>query len=156
MNVFGSSSGKYTPANISEYPDPTRTPIRRRPWRPGFFRRLPWAGVLSILLALGCAVAAVSVGLASDGQPLDYWSIRGYAVQPAVLLSIFATVANALLVFAFTQGATIHWWNTAFQGATLKQLHSSYHYGSGLIAVFVRAVLPQDLWPLQAAGVLSD
>ena len=47
--------------------------------------------------------------MASDGKELDYFKINGYAVQPAVLLAIFATIANALLVFAFTQGATIHW-----------------------------------------------
>lgn len=128
-------SAKYEPASSTE--DISAFKTRRRPWRPGFFERLPWAGVISLILALGCAVAAVSVGIVSDGKPLDYWTIGSYEVQPTVLLSIFATVANALLVFAFTQGATIHWWNSAFQGATLKQLHSSYHYGSGLTAVFV-------------------
>lgn len=109
-----SSSIKYTPANVTEKPD-VQTPDgslnspRRRPWQTGFFIRLPWAGVLSILIALGCAVAAVAVAMASDGKELDYFKINGYALQPAVLLAIFATIANALLVFAFTQGATIHW-----------------------------------------------
>lgn len=109
-----SSSIKYIPANVTETPDTqtsgaSSTSPRRRPWQTGFFKRLPWAGVLSILLALGCAVAAVAVAMASDGKELDYFKMNGYAVQPAVLLAIFATIANALLVFAFTQGATTHW-----------------------------------------------
>lgn len=116
---------------------PTRTfSSRQRPWQTGVVRRLPWSGLISILFALGFAIAAVCVGLQSDGKQLDYLAVNGYVVQPAVLLSVFATLANALLVYAFTQGATIHWWNTAFKGATLGQLHSSFHYGSGVTAVF--------------------
>ncbi|KAK3699974.1 hypothetical protein LTR37_016218 [Vermiconidia calcicola] len=109
---------------------------RPRPWKTGVLKRMPWAGLLSILLAFGCGIAAISIALVSDGTPLNRWTVNGYDVQPAVLLSIVATIANAFLVFAFTQGATIHWWNTAFQGASLRELHSSYHYGSGLTAVF--------------------
>lgn len=101
---------------------------RRRQWEPGFLRRLPWTGLLSIFLALGCAIAAVAIALDCDGKPLNHLDVDGYVVQPAVLLSILATLANALLVYAFTEGATIHWWTMAFKGATLGQLHSSYHY----------------------------
>lgn len=84
--------------------------VRRRPWKPGFLRRLPWLGAMAILLAMGCAVAAVSIAICSDKQPLDRWRVNGYDVQPAVLLSIVATVGNALLVYAFTRGATVHWY----------------------------------------------
>lgn len=66
--------------------------------------------MLSMILALGCGIAAISLALAIDGKPLDYWKINGYVVQPAVLLSVVATIANALLVFAFTEGATISWY----------------------------------------------
>ena len=112
--------------------------VRRRPWQPSFFKRLPWLGVISIILALGCAAIAVSIAVESDGQPLDHWQVNGYVVQPAVLLSIVATIGNALLVYAFTRGATVHWWKTALdpRGITLSELHSSYHYGSGLTAIF--------------------
>lgn len=152
------SSPKYQAARSTEETTEDRdTPNpknARRPWEPGFFKRLPWAGVISIILALGCAVAAIVVGIVSDGKPLDYWTLGDNEVQPAVLLSIFATAANALLVFAFTQGATIHWWNSAFRGATLKQLHSSYHYGSGLTAVFVRTAFHSNSFPLRSIGDL--
>lgn len=108
-----SRSIKYTAADLSETPESQSVeisgPQRKRPWQPGVFRRLPWAGVVSIILALGCAIAGVAIAIASDGKELDFFTVNGYAVQPAVLLSIFATIANALLVFAFTQGATIHW-----------------------------------------------
>ena len=96
---------------------PESTPhVLRRPWQPGFFRRLPWLGVVCILLALGCAAAAVGIAIQSDGQPLDRWTVGGYEIQPAVLLSIVATVGNALLVYAFTQGATVHWYVCLMEG----------------------------------------
>ena len=112
------------------------TSSQRREWRTGVFRRLPWTGLLSILLALGFAVAAVCLVVACDGKPIDFLSVNGYKFQPTVLLSVFATLANALLIYSFTQGATIHWWRTGFGGTTLRQLHSSYHFGSGVTAVF--------------------
>lgn len=107
-----------------------------RPWQPGFVKRFPWSGVLSLILAFSCGIAAVVIALISEGKPLDYWTVRGYVVQPAVLLSIFATIANALLVFAFTQGATIAWWTSGFKGSSLKNLHNSYHYGTGALSAF--------------------
>ena len=119
---------------------PTRAfTTRSRPWETGFFRRLPWSGFLAIILALGCTAAATAIGLASDGKPVGYWTVNGQVLQPAVLLSIAATATNTFLVFAFTKGATIHWWKMAFEGTTLEQLHSSYHYGSGVIAIFTSA-----------------
>jgi hypothetical protein len=119
---------------------PTRAfTTRSRPWETGFFRRMPWSGFLTIILALGCTAAAIAIGIASDGKPVGYWTVNGHVLQPAVLLSIAATLTNTFLVFAFTKGATIHWWNMAFEGTTLKQLHSSYHYGSGVIAIFTSA-----------------
>lgn len=110
-----------------------------RPWRPGLVRRLPWTGLISLVLALAFAIAAVCVGLRSDGKELDYLTVRSHSVSPAVLLSIFVTLANSLLLYAFTQGATVHWWRTAFEGTTLAQLHSSYHYGDGMTAIFTSA-----------------
>ena len=128
----------YISIHSNQPQDPSNPSAHRRPWQPGFLRRLPWAGVISILLALGCTAAAVAIALESDNAPLDRWVMGGYDVQPAVLLSIVATIGNALFVFAFTQGATIHWWNQALdpRGANLSRLHSSYHYGSGLVAIF--------------------
>lgn len=126
---------------IGETPHkPTRAfTTRSRPWETGFFRRMPWSGFLTIFLALGCTAAAIAIAVASDGKPVGYWTVNGQVLQPAVLLSIAATLTNTFLVFAFTKGATIHWWNMAFEGTTLKQLHSSYHYGSGVIAIFTSA-----------------
>jgi hypothetical protein len=100
---------------------------------------MPWSGFVAVIVALACTGAAVAVALASDGKPVGYWTIRGHVLQPAVLLSIAATLTNTSLLYAFTKGATIHWWNMAFEGATLKQLHSSYHYGNGVTAVFSSA-----------------
>lgn len=67
-----------------------------------------------IVLALGFAIAAVCVALRCDGKELDYLTVRNHSVPPAVLLSVFATLASSVLLHAFTQGATIHRWRMAF------------------------------------------
>ena len=104
-------SPEYVSVNHTEQPyDGPKQTTRWRPWQPGFFRRLPWAGVACMILALGCGITAICLALAIDGKPLNYWTVNGYVVQPAVLLSIVATIANAFLVFAFTKGATISWY----------------------------------------------
>ena len=99
-------------------------------WEPGFWRNFPWLGFLAIAGAIGCGIAAAIVIAVSDGIPNDSWVVGGYALQPAVLLSIFATVANAMLAYAFAQGLTIAWWSKALRGCTLGELHRYWNYGS--------------------------
>jgi hypothetical protein len=79
--------------------------------QPSVLKLAPWTAILAVVLALGCGIAAISLALSIDGKPLEHWTINGYVVQPAVLLSVLATIANALLVFSFTKGATISWYD---------------------------------------------
>lgn len=86
------------------------------------WRALPLVGLISILLAICFAVAALSVGLVSDGIPQDSWKVQGHVVQPSVLLSLSATLGNTVLRVAFTQGLAITWWSYAHSGVSIDKL----------------------------------
>lgn len=106
-----------------------------RPWQPGILKQLPWTGILALYLGFGCGVAALTIGLISEGKPMDYWDVYSYSVQPTVLLAILVTFANALLSYAFASGIAIFWWSSAQAGSTLRQLHASQSRGDSLMAV---------------------
>lgn len=107
-----------------------------RPWETGFWRRLPWDGILALVLGFGCGVAALSVVLVSDGKPLNYWHIIDWDVQPTVLLSVIVTVGNMLLAYAFSTGITIFWWTSFLRKTKLRDLHSIYQSGAGFLTIF--------------------
>ena len=94
-----------------------------RPWRAGFWRRAPVAPLGALLTAVLCGFAAAMVIKFSDGIPIENWKVNEYNVQPTVLLSVLATVANALFRYAFIGGASIAWWNQAQRGTTLAGLY---------------------------------
>lgn len=97
-----------------------------RPWQTGIWRRAPWTGLLALVVGLGCDITALSVALIFDGKPLDHWSVRGYILQPTVVLSLLVTLTNVSLSWAFSSGLVIHWWSGALQGRSLRYLHTSY------------------------------
>lgn len=107
-----------------------------RPWETGFWRRIPWDGLLALVLGFGCGIAALSIVLISEGKPLTYWRIAGYQVQPTVMLSVIITVANMLLTYAFSTGLTIFWWTSFLKKTTLRDLHSIYQSGTGFLTIF--------------------
>ena len=87
-----------------------------KPWSPGFWRRLPWSGILSLMGVVICAIATAVVLVLSDGKVVDGWPSHGLAVQPTVLLAILSAVANSLLRYALTEGLAIAWWVKALRG----------------------------------------
>ena len=95
----------------------------KRPWRTRFWRRAPVSGLLALLIALLCGLAAIIVLLTSDGFPLDGWRIQGYNVQPTVLLSVLATITNALFRYAFTEGVRMSWWTRTLDGTANRDSH---------------------------------
>ncbi|KAK4504248.1 hypothetical protein PRZ48_005164 [Zasmidium cellare] len=99
-------------------------------------RHVPWLGLGSIVLAFGCAVTALTIGLVSNGQVLNAWVVGSYEVQPSVLLAITATVANALLAYAFAEGACLSWWTQVQSGTTLQNLHAGYEQASSIPGLF--------------------
>ncbi|KAK6433861.1 hypothetical protein LTR95_009961 [Oleoguttula sp. CCFEE 5521] len=99
-------------------------------WRPDFFRRLPWQGLLSILGALSGLAACIIILVVSDGVPVGSWR---YA--PTVYLSICYTLTNILLVAALSYGVTIRWWRRAMGPKTeLGDLHRYWQYGTSPLA----------------------
>lgn len=109
--------------------------ISRRAWRTGFWRRAPMSGVLALITAILCGIATIAVLRASDGLPINSWHIAGYTVQPTVLLSIFATLANALFRYAFTEGAKVSWWVQAQHGASIGALHRSWDHAQSALPI---------------------
>ncbi|KAF2168364.1 hypothetical protein M409DRAFT_53054 [Zasmidium cellare ATCC 36951] len=99
-------------------------------------RHIPWLGLGSITLAFGCAVTALTIGLVSNGQVLNAWEVGGYDLQPSVLLAITATVANALLAYAFAEGACLSWWTRVQTGTTLRGLHAALEQASSIPGLF--------------------
>ena len=107
--------------------------ISRRSWRTGFWRRAPISGLLALVTALFCGVVAIVVLKASDGLPLESWQVRGYNVQPTVLLSVLATLANALFRYAFSESARISWWIEAQKGTSFGALHRSWDHAQSVV-----------------------
>ncbi|KAK4498072.1 hypothetical protein PRZ48_010728 [Zasmidium cellare] len=109
--------------------------IDSRPKNNGTWKFLPWTGLVSLILAVACGIAALVVGLASNGIPVDSWKVGTYVVQPSVLLSVLATIANALLGMAFTDGVAIVWWLQSCRGARLRRLNALYEHGQSVLGV---------------------
>lgn len=97
--------------------------------RESVWKILPWAGIASLLLAFCCGVAALVIGVVSNGLPLNSWTVNTSDVQPSVLLSTAATLANALLRIAFADGVAIQWWLLAHRGASIEKLFALWMHG---------------------------
>ena len=106
-----------------------------QPWRTGFLRRAPVLGILALATALACGVGAIAVLVASNGLPIDRWRVQGHNVQPTVLLSVLATIANALFRYAFREGATISWWTRALRGTSLDGLYRQWDHAQGVVPI---------------------
>lgn len=93
---------------------------------------LPWTGLGSLLLALCCGIAALITGLISNGVSQNSWHLSTGVVQPSVLLSLAATLANALLRIAFAQGAATTWWVQARGVIDIGKLIALHEHTSAL------------------------
>ena len=115
-------------------------------WNTGFFRRLPWLAFLSIALAIIIAMLMVVIVVHSNNRPADW------TVQPAVLLAIASTVANILIRFALSEGATVAWWVKSLKPNTqVNDLHRYWSFATS----FKDALLSGKAFNLVAlAGIL--
>jgi hypothetical protein len=106
----------------------SRNTSKPHAWRPGFWRRFPWAAALGLTATMVASVFMVQILLSSNDRPIDYWTYR-----PTVLLAVTYTVANICLQFALGQAITIAWWIRALRGdATAHELHSIWAFGNGI------------------------
>jgi len=104
-----------------------------RPWQPGFFRRIPWSGLLCLFGALLGVVASIAILRASDGAPISDWRY-----SPTVYLSISYTITNILLAVALGHGVTISWWRKALGTETeLGDLHRYWNFGTSPAAALL-------------------
>jgi len=119
-----------------------------KPWRSHSWRRFPFATTLLIVGATAAVGLAFLVLALSDGQPIDSW-----AVSPTIILSIIATLANAMLRSAFRSGADLFWWTQLLSesGVTLKELHGIWGLGHDWAALLSGS---QPFPAMRSAGVL--
>ena len=90
----------------------------------------------ALILAVLSAVGAVLVLVCSDGKAIDHWTLHGHEIQPIVLLSIFAALGNALLRFAFVEGAVVPWWVSAQQGTDLAKISRIWESANSILPLF--------------------
>lgn len=105
-----------------------------KPWQTGSWRNYPKLAILSICGAvIAMALGFVTLYLA-DESPVDSWTLG-----PTVYLSIIVTLANAMLRFAFSEGADLFWWSRLLSpksSPTLGELHTVWslkHSASSLV-----------------------
>jgi hypothetical protein len=65
-------------------------------------------------------MASVAVLAASNGAPIDEWSILNSTFQPQVWVAVMSVVSNALLGYAFVEGVAIQFWRQACNGTTVS------------------------------------
>ncbi|KAL7786972.1 hypothetical protein V8C37DRAFT_419315 [Trichoderma ceciliae] len=91
-------------------------------WTPGFWKHVPWAALLSIVVF---AISCVALGLVlwdSDGKDIAAWPNSSRTVSVSVMLSLGVSIANLCLAIALSKGYEISWWLQALKGAELRKL----------------------------------
>lgn len=106
-----------------------------RPWRYGTWHRVPVSGIIALVAAVLCGLSTLAVLRTSDGIAIDQWRWMGCRIQPTVLLSILATIANVLFRYAFSEGARVAWWIRAQKGASVAALHQSWEHSQHILSV---------------------
>ena len=91
------------------------------------FEGVPWLALASLLVVLVCIGASIAIIITSDTQTVESW-----AIQPAVLLAILASISNVALGTAFSAAVVVIWWTSATEGASLAQLHYIWDRGEGV------------------------
>ena len=104
-------------------------------WQPGFWNRFPWLGCSALLTVMLASASAVFVLILSDGKPENKWS---KLLPPNVVLAGLNNVANIAIGVAVGQGIAIAWWRRSLKGATMRELHHTWSFSTGLGAVLLR------------------
>lgn len=111
---------------------PGTTPSEGSSWHPGVAKHFPWLGFLALITTLLCCGSFVGILVASDGIPVDSWTL-----SPSVCLSIVSAVAVATLAFAYSEGVVISWWRKTLKGGTAGDLHRNWIYGQSAFEAFI-------------------
>jgi hypothetical protein len=119
-----------TPPHSTSSTPPRRNqqPPGSSKWSPGFVRRFPLIGIVALVGCVACIAASVGVLVASNGQPIDSWTI-----SPALYLALLTTALNTLAGVAFGEGVKIAWWSSAVRGTTVFSLQSYWASGDSIL-----------------------
>ena len=98
-------------------------------------KHAPLSGILALIVGLICGITTVAVLKLSDGKAVDQWRIQGHNVQPTVILSVLATLANALFRYAFDDAMRIRWWVLGLKGTSLGALHRSWEHAQSVLPI---------------------
>jgi hypothetical protein len=90
----------------------------------------------ALTLALLSAIGAASILVCSNGKAIDHWTVHGHKIQPTVLLSLFAALGNALLCYAFVEGAAVAWWVSAQQVTNRARLNRTWESVNSIAPLF--------------------
>ncbi|KAG4432747.1 hypothetical protein IFR05_011777 [Cadophora sp. M221] len=104
-------------------------------WETGFWKRFPWMGIGCLLAAILITVSEIIILVKSDGKSVSEWTLKGKSVAPNVILSILNSCAGVCFAIAVAQGIAISWWRKAMRGATIKDLHNTWSFGSSISAI---------------------
>lgn len=119
----------------SSLPDALPAGTPNKPWQAHSWHQFPFLTVLSLLGAVISITLALVVLVLADDAQVDHWRLA-----PTVYLSILATVASALLRFAFQESADIAWWSNLLSsngrgGASLRDLHTSWDLAHNVLSL---------------------
>lgn len=106
----------------------------RSPWKPGFWSRAPWFGILALFGSFICAIGTAIVLVTSNGREHESWPTPDLWVQPSVVISVLTAAANALVIMAFQEGVTISWWLKMLEGGDLNDCHRYWFYANNVWA----------------------
>lgn len=114
---------------------PLPSGIPNEPWQAHSWRQFPYLTALSLLGSIIAITLALVVLVLADDAEVDSWRLA-----PTVYLSILATIASALLRFAFQESADLAWWSRLLsssdrRGASLRDLHTSWDLAHNVLSL---------------------
>jgi len=131
----------------SEHDGPDVDPVSK--WTPGYFKRFPVVGALSLGLIAVLTCASLGVLIGSNNRSSSTWPQR---IAPNVVLSLLNAFSSLALAVAVSEGVAIAWWRRAMKGSTVAQLHDQWSLTTGLFAGLRR---PKALTSSIALAVLA-
>lgn len=118
------------------------------PWQPGFWKRLPWLAMLSLVGFGICCGALAGILASSDGHEVDTWPRPGIKVSVSVALALFANFASLCLSVALAKAYAVAWWQKALDGTSLQRLQFDLSVQTSLATIFTSPTV--DLFSMAA------
>lgn len=111
----------------SEHEAPEVDPVSK--WLPGYAKRFPFVGALSLLCIVALACIALGVLIGSNGTSTSKWPQK---IGPNVVLAMINALSSLALAVAVGEGVAIAWWRHAMKGSTVSELHHQWELSTGV------------------------